>query len=88
MIALLCRRCTSTNIRKNGRTRTGQQQIHCRDCNFYSTLDTKTAQRQALYTQVERLHLERISQRGIARSTGVSRSTIIKLLKKKDPQPL
>jgi transcriptional regulator of acetoin/glycerol metabolism len=31
---------------------------------------------------VEKLHLERVSQRGIARVTGMSRSTIIKRLKK------
>lgn len=87
MIALVCRRCTSTNIQKNGRTPTGHQQIHCRDCNFYSTLETQQAHREALYKQVDRLQRERVSQRGIARITGVSRSTIIKRLKKKEFQP-
>ena len=82
MIALTCRRCHSTNISKNGRTTTGQQKYHCKECHFYGTLDTKTQERAQKYAHIEQLHRERISQRGIARVTGVSRTTIIKLLKK------
>lgn len=83
MIALTCRRCGSMNIRKNGHTHQGRQKMHCKDCNFHSTIDTKTEERAKKRADVERLHHERVSQRGIARVTGVSRSTIIEWLKKK-----
>ncbi len=82
MIASPCRRCGNTNIRKNGKTASGRQKYHCKACNMYGTLDPKEPERAAVYTQVEKLHLERLSQRAIARITGISRSTIIKLLKK------
>ncbi len=83
MISYTCRRCGSKNLRKNGRTKTQQQKFHCKDCNFYSTLTTQEAERSARYAHIEKLHRERISQRGIARATGVSRSTIIRHLKKR-----
>lgn len=83
MIAIPCRRCGSTAIRKNGHTSTGHQKYHCRACTFYGTLTTQHDERAKTYTQVMQLHLERVSQRGIARLTGVARPTIIKLLKKK-----
>ncbi len=88
MIAYICRRCGSTNLRKNGRTKTQQQKFHCKDCNFYSTLTTQEAERRAQHEHIEKLHRERISQRGIARATGVSRSTIIRYLKKSDSSQL
>jgi transposase-like protein len=31
-----CKKCGSTNIVKNGRTATGQQQYHCRACGVYT----------------------------------------------------
>ncbi len=83
MIAVACRRCGSTNLHKNGHTRTGRQKIYCTACHFHSTIDLKTDERAKKMADVERLHHERVSQRGIARVTGVSRSTIIKWLKKK-----
>ena len=83
MIAIPCRKCASTNIAKNGRTKAGTQKYYCKSCGFSGTLitqDDARAQRQEL---VEKLHLERISQRGIARLSGMSRTTVIALLKKK-----
>ena len=82
MIGLVCRHCGSNQLQKNGRTATGQQKYHCKQCNCYGTLDTKDQQRAEQKCLVERLHLERLSQRAIARVTGMSRSTIIKILKK------
>ena len=83
MIAITCPKCGSLNLRKNGRTRTGQQKFHCKDCNAYGTLDTKEHERQLRRETVERLHLERLSQRAIARTTGMSRTTIAGIVKKK-----
>jgi transposase-like protein len=83
MIAMKCRRCAGVNLQRNGYTASGQQKYHCTDCHGYGTLDTKEAEREAQRQLVEQLHLERLSQRAIARITGMSRSTIIKVLKKK-----
>jgi transposase-like protein len=82
MIAITGRKCGSLNLRKNGRTRTGQQKFHCKNCNAYGTLDTKARERHLRGEAVARLHLERLSQRAIARTTGMSRTTIAGIVKK------
>ena len=82
MIPQRCPFCQSPDIVKNGHTPDGRQKFHCKACQRYSTLDRLDAQRQAKWEQVEKLHLERVSQRGIARVTGLSRSTSIAWLKK------
>jgi transposase-like protein len=82
MIAITCRRCGSVNLRKNGHTPSGQQKFHCKDCNAYGTLDTKEQERAHKQATVEKLHLERLSQRAIARTTGMSRMTVAAILKK------
>jgi transposase-like protein len=82
LIAITCRRCGSANLRKNGRTATGQQKFHCKGCNAYGTLDTKDQERAHKRATVEKLALERLSQRAIARTTGMSRMTVAAILKK------
>src|SRR5262245_49375161 len=82
MIAIRCRRCGSVNLRKNGHTSSGQQKFHCKDCNAYGTLDTLDEQRAHKRVTVEKLHLERLSQRAIARTTGLSRMTVAAIVKK------
>jgi insertion element IS1 protein InsB len=83
-----CKKCGSQNTVKNGRTRQGNQQYHCRDCGVYTTTDAREQQRQEKMAWVEKLHNERVSQRGIARLTGVSRPTIIAWLRKKAFRPI
>jgi insertion element IS1 protein InsB len=83
-----CKKCGSENVVKNGRTKHGHQQYHCRECGVYTTTDTQEQKRQAQMELVERLHSERVSQRGIARVTGVSRPTIIAWLRKKAFRPI
>jgi len=83
MIAITCRRCGSVNLRKNGRTASGQQKFHCKDCNVYGTLETLDQQRAHKRAMVQNLHLERLSQRAIARTTGMSRMTVAAILKKR-----
>ena len=83
MIATTCRRCGSSNIRKNGKKANGKQQIHCKDCNFYSTLDLKTSERQERFKLVESMFLEKLPQRSISRILKMSCTTISKILKKK-----
>jgi transposase-like protein len=83
MIAITCRRCGSNQLRKNGRTASGQQKFHCKGCNFYGTLDTKEQQRAVRRATAEQLHLERLSQRAIARTLGMGRTTVAAIVKKK-----
>jgi transposase-like protein len=82
-----CKKCGSTNIVKNGRTPAGQQKYHCRDCGVYTVTDERAQKRAAKMDLVEKLHRERVSQRGISRVTGVSRPTIIRWLRKKGSAP-
>lgn len=83
MIAVRCPKCASPKLIKNGRTSTGQQKYHCKDCRCYGTLDTHDAQREDQRRLVEQVQMERVSQRGIARITGLSRTTVITWLKKR-----
>lgn len=85
MSGLQCKKCGSTNIKKNGRTPSGRQKYHCRACGIYTTTDAAARERAAKLALVEQLHTERVSQRGIARVTGISRPTIIAYLKKTLP---
>lgn len=83
MIAYTCPRCQSTHLRRNGRTKTGQQKFHCKDCNRYGTLDRKDAERALREQAAESLLTERLSQRGIARTLRMSRRKVAELIKKK-----
>ncbi len=85
---LRCKKCTSTNVKKNGVTAAGRQKYHCKACGIYTTTAEAARERAIKEALVEQLHLERVSQRGIARVTGMSRSTIIKWLKKRSSAPL
>lgn len=76
-----CRRCGSVNLRKNGRTRNGRQQVYCNDCHFYSTLDTLADARAQQRALIEQLRAAGVSQSEIARVTGMSRTTIRGLIK-------
>lgn len=83
MIAYRCRKCHSTKLRKNGKTKSGQQKFHCTACNAYGTLDTQEPKRTLRGELAEQLHLERLSQRAIARRLKMSRKTIRAVLLKK-----
>jgi transposase-like protein len=85
---LRCKKCTSTNVKKNGVTAALRQKYHCKACGVYTTTDDAARERATKEALVEQLHLERVSQRGITRVTGMSRSTIIKRLKKRSSAPL
>ena len=78
-----CKKCGSANVKKNGLTAAGRQKYHCKACGVHTTTDDAARERAAKEMLVDKLHLERVSQRGIARLTGMSRSTIIKRLKKR-----
>jgi transposase-like protein len=70
-----CPRCHATHVVRNGRLRSGSPQLLCRGCGRRFVPDPKRApvtdDRKDL---VRRLLRERMSLRGIARATGLSRS--------------
>ena len=72
-----CPRCSATHVVRNGRLRSGSPQFLCRGCGrrFVATpkREPVTDARKAL---VRRLLRERVSLRGIARATGLSRSWV------------
>ncbi len=79
MIPLACRRCQSTKLRKNGHTKDGLQKFHCKDCNFYSTLETQHDKRAEQHKMIEKLSAERNSIRSIARATGLNKDTVMRV---------
>ena len=83
MINIPCRKCGSIDIRKNGLTGAGAQKYHCKTCDFYGTLNTQEEKQMKKEALIEKLLCERVSQRGIARSAGVSRNRVIAIIKKK-----
>jgi transposase-like protein len=82
MTSFCCKKCGSTQVKKNGLTAAGRQKYHCKACGIHTTTADAARERAEKETLLDKLHLERVSQRGIARLTGLSRSTIIKRLKK------
>jgi transposase-like protein len=88
MTTFQCKKCGSRQVKKNGLTPSGRQKYHCKACGVHTTTDDAARERAAQQALVDQLHLERVSQRGIARLTGMSRSTIIKRLKKRSSPPL
>jgi len=77
-----CKKCGSTNVKKHGLTTAGGQKYDYKACGVHTTTDDAARERVAKEALVEKLHLERVSQRGIARLSGMSRSPIMKRLKK------
>lgn len=70
-----CPRCSDTHVVRNGRLRSGTQQFLCRACGRRFVADPRKGpvaeERREL---VRRLLRERVSLRGVARATGLSRS--------------
>jgi hypothetical protein len=73
-----CKKCQRPHGVKNGRPPAGQQKYHCRDWGVYTITDDRARARDVQRELVEKLHRERVSQRGIARVTGVTRPAIIR----------
>ena len=77
----LCAACGSDQLRRNGSSQ-GHAKYQCKACGHQARLVPAAAERAARYAQVEKLLVERNSQRSIVRATGVSRMTVAKLAKK------
>ena len=77
----LCGRCGSEQVRKNGSSG-GRAKYQCKACAFQGYVHPAGPGRAVRYAQVDKLLVERNSQRSIVRATGVSRMTVAKLVKK------
>lgn len=79
----ICRRCGSSNLKKNGKNRYGNQQYFCKDCKKSGVLNPKNSYTEAEKEQILAAYKERPSMRGISRLYGISRNTLASWLQKK-----
>ncbi len=77
----LCAKCGSEHIRRNG-TSQGHAKYQCKACGYQARFTPAAPAKAQQYAQVEKLLVERNSQRSIVRATGVARMTVAKLAKK------
>ena len=73
--------CGSEYIRRNGSSQ-GHAKYQCTSCGHPARLVPAAVAWAVRYAQVEKLLVERNSQRSIVRVTGVARMTVAKLIKK------
>ena len=81
---LTCRHCESENIVKNGKApNSGKQKFLCHDCGRQSRENPgSNVHSRERREEILRAYQERSSLRGLARTFGVSRSTVTRWLKK------
>ena len=71
----LCAACGGEHIRRNGSSQ-GPAKYQCTSCGYQARFVPAAAARAVRYEQVEKLLVERNSQRSIGRVTGVARMTM------------
>lgn len=77
-----CSHCGSEHLKKNGRAPNGKQRYHCKACNRASLDNPDYGYSEERKAEVIRAYQERSSMRGVARTFGVSRTTLSTWLKK------
>ena len=87
LVIYRCRNCDSQKIVKNGHNASGNQQYWCKDCGNRGVLEPKRGYTAAQKEQILSAYYERSSMRGIQRTFGVSRPTLISWLKKDEASP-
>jgi transposase-like protein len=82
MVAVLCRHCGSDRLVKNGHNRRGKQLYKCHACSRQSREEPgSNAYSPERKAEILRAYEERSSLRGLTRTFGVSRTTVIAWLK-------
>ncbi len=76
-----CRVCKSPQIVKNGSTRCGNAQYHCKDCGTYRVLTPNQAYSENEQPTMLRACLERCSLHGVARIFAMARQSVARWLK-------
>ena len=80
-----CPHCNSTNLVKNGKSKSGQQKCLCRDCGAYFQLGyTCNACQQGTEEKVWEMSLNGSGVRDIGRALPISKDTVTRILKKKN----
>ena len=79
-----CTNCGSENIVKNGTTVKGQQKFYCKDCKSYRTLNPIVKYTQEKKDEILKAYEERASLRGVHRIFGVSVTSLLDWVKKKE----
>jgi transposase-like protein len=69
-ITYACDRCGSINLVRNGTTKCGNPQYHCKDRGVYRVLKPEQGYTEEEKTQVLRAYRARVSLRGIERILG------------------
>ncbi len=83
-LTLHCPHCQSEALVRNGRAPNGKQKYLCRTCGRQSREDpTPHAYPDERREEILRAYQERSSLRGLERTFGVSRGTIVTWIKKK-----
>ena len=82
----LCAACGSEHIRRNG-SAAGHAKYQCKACGHQARFVPAAVAKAVRYAQVDKLLLERNSQRSIVRVTGVSRMTVAGRVKKSRDGP-
>ncbi len=79
-----CLHCGSENIVRNGKAPNGKQKYRCKECKKQSRENsTPHAYTEERREEIFRAYQERSSLRGIERTFGVSRTSVIAWMKKK-----
>ena len=85
LIVYRCRKCESQNIVKDGHNASGSQQYWCKACGHRGVLEPKRGYTEEQKEQILSAYSERSTPsavRGIQRTFGVSRPTLVSWLKK------
>ena len=80
---MICPRCGSNYIVRNGISLSNKQKYKCRECNKQFVLNPEKHISEEKKAIIDKLLLEKISLRGIARSVGVSGVWLQKYVKEK-----
>ena len=85
-ILLHCTHCHSEDLIHYGHAPNGKQKYLCRDCGRQSRNNpSSNAYPEERREEILRAYEERSSLRGLQRTFGVSRNTVTKWIKKRDP---
>ena len=76
-----CANCGSDQIRRNGHSH-GHARYQCKSCRYQARFVPAAVAKAVQYAQVDKLLVERNSQRSIVRATGVARRTSASRIKK------
>ena len=82
-----CTKCLSTNLEKNGKSKSGHQKYRFRDCNSYFQLSySYKACQPGIEDQVWSMSLNGSGTRDIGRVLSISKDTVTSILKKRTKQ--